>query len=133
MRRSTQVGQRGRTVNPLASLSVVQIHSPPPKFYIFILCGCGSVVEHRLAKARVASSNLVIRSIFLFASLAQLDRASDYGSEGQGFESSMTRQTFYIEGLFYFKFIFIYFLSFVVIGNILLNNILKLFFKYYYI
>ena len=26
------------------------------------LCGCGSVVEHRLAKARVASSNLVIRS-----------------------------------------------------------------------
>ena len=27
-----------------------------------ILCGCGSVVEHRLAKARVASSNLVIRS-----------------------------------------------------------------------
>ena len=91
------------------------------------------MVEHRLAKARVASSNLVIRSIFLFASLAQLDRASDYGSEGQGFESSMTRQTFYIEGLFYFKFIFIYFLSFVVIGNILLNNILKLFFKYYYI
>ena len=23
-------GQRGRTVNPLAKLSVVQIHSPPP-------------------------------------------------------------------------------------------------------
>ena len=28
-------------------------------------CGSGSVVEHRLAKARVASSNLVFRSIFL--------------------------------------------------------------------
>ena len=26
-------------------------------------CGSGSVVEHRLAKARVASSNLVFRSI----------------------------------------------------------------------
>ena len=25
-------------------------------------CGCGSVVEHHLAKVRVASSNLVIRS-----------------------------------------------------------------------
>ena len=28
------------------------------------LSGSGSVVEHRLAKARVASSNLVFRSIF---------------------------------------------------------------------
>ena len=28
-----------------------------------IFCGSGSVVEHRLAKARVASSNLVFRSI----------------------------------------------------------------------
>ena len=27
------------------------------------ICGSGSVVEHRLAKARVASSNLVFRSI----------------------------------------------------------------------
>ena len=30
-----------------------------------IICGSGSGVEHRLAKARVASSNLVFRSIFL--------------------------------------------------------------------
>ena len=30
-----------------------------------IICESGSVVEHRLAKARVASSNLVFRSIFL--------------------------------------------------------------------
>jgi hypothetical protein len=28
-----------------------------------LICGSGSVVEHRLAKARVASSNLVFRSI----------------------------------------------------------------------
>ena len=28
------------------------------------ICGCSSVVEHRLAKARVASSNLVIRSSY---------------------------------------------------------------------
>ena len=48
------------------------------------------MVEHRLAKARVASSNLVIRSIF-FVSLAQLDRASGYGPEGRGFESSRIR------------------------------------------
>ena len=50
------------------------------------------MVEHRLAKARVASSNLVIRSIFLYVSLAQLDRASGYGPEGRGFESSRIRQ-----------------------------------------
>lgn len=30
------------------------------------LSGSGSVVEHRLAKARVASSNLVFRSILFF-------------------------------------------------------------------
>ena len=50
-------GQRGRTVNPLAELSMVRIHLPRP------ICGSGSGVEHRLAKARVASSNLVFRSI----------------------------------------------------------------------
>ena len=63
------------------------------------ICGSGSVVEHRLAKARVASSSLVFRSIktqnisefYLYASLAQLDRAFGYGPKGQGFESSMTR------------------------------------------
>ena len=30
------------------------------------VCASGSVVEHRLAKARVASSNLVFRSIFFY-------------------------------------------------------------------
>ena len=30
-------------------------------------CGSGSGVEHRLAKARVASSNLVFRSIFYYS------------------------------------------------------------------
>ena len=35
-----------------------------------ILCASGSVVEYRLAKARVASSNLVSRSIH--SSIAQL-------------------------------------------------------------
>ncbi len=30
-----------------------------------ILCGSGSVVEHRLAKARVAGSNPVFRSIYI--------------------------------------------------------------------
>ena len=54
-----QSGQRGRTVNPLAELSVVRIHLPRP-----IISGSGSGVEHRLAKARVASSNLVFRSNF---------------------------------------------------------------------
>ena len=38
----------------------VQILSPAP---IQFLCGSGSVVERRLAKANVASSNLVFRSI----------------------------------------------------------------------
>ena len=38
----------------------VQVPSPAPIFNS--ICGSGSVVEHRLAKARVASSNLVSRS-----------------------------------------------------------------------
>ncbi len=59
-------GQRGRTVNPLAELSVVRIHLPPP------ICGSGSVVEHRLAKARVASSNLVFRSKCGCSSMVEL-------------------------------------------------------------
>ena len=36
---------------------------PPPGILNLALCGSSSVVEHRLAKARVASSNLVSRSI----------------------------------------------------------------------
>ena len=85
---------------------MVQIRSRPS-------CGSGSEVEHRLAKARVASSNLVYRFICGCSSvvepqpsklvtrvrfpspadvpLAQLDRASGYGPEGLGFESSMVR------------------------------------------
>jgi hypothetical protein len=55
-----------------------------------ILCGRGSVVEHRLAKARVASSNLVVRS--RFAPLAQLDRVFDFESKGREFESLRARQ-----------------------------------------
>ncbi len=80
-RKSTQVGQRGRTVNPLAKLSLVRIQSLPP------ICGCSSVVEPQPSKlvARVrfpspAPENSV--------ALAQLDRASGYGPEGRGFESS---------------------------------------------
>src|SRR5690606_20832789 len=52
-------------------------------------CGSGSAVEHRLAKARVAGSIPVFRSIF--AALAQLDRAFDYESKGQEFESLRPR------------------------------------------
>ena len=72
IRRSSRVGQRGRTVNPLAVLSLVRIQSPPPylllRYNLLVpvmeekICGSGSVVEHRLAKARAASSNLVFRS-----------------------------------------------------------------------
>ena len=32
------------------------------KIYVAAQCGCGAVVAHNLAKVRVASSNLVIRS-----------------------------------------------------------------------
>ena len=59
-------GQRGQTVNLLATLSVVRIHSPPPNLtlyddktnvYQFLTCGCSSVVEPRPSKpvARVRS------------------------------------------------------------------------------
>jgi hypothetical protein len=60
-------------------------------------CGRGSVVEHRLAKARVASSNLVVRSIN-FVPLAQLDRAFDYESKGREFESLRARHNFIMIG-----------------------------------
>ncbi len=62
------------------------VQVPPRAPYV---CGRGSAVEHRLAKARVAGSIPVVRSIFLnvFAPLAQLDRAFDYESKGQEFES----------------------------------------------
>ena len=48
------------------------------------------LVERHLAKVEVASSSLVIRSIY--APVAQLDRVSGYEPEGQGFESLRARQ-----------------------------------------
>ena len=42
-------------------------------------CGSSSVVEHHLAMVGVAGSNPVFR---LYAPIAQLDRVSDYESEG---------------------------------------------------
>ena len=59
----------------------------PPRAPCF--CGRGSAVEHRLAKARVAGSIPVVRSIY--APLAQLDRAFDYESKGREFESLRAR------------------------------------------
>jgi hypothetical protein len=52
-------------------------------------CGSGSGVEHRLAKARVAGSNPVFRSICV--PIAQPDRAFDYESKGREFESLWAR------------------------------------------
>ena len=54
------------------------------------ICGCNSVVECHLAKVKVASPNLVTRS--KHALVAQLDRASDYESEGREFESLRAHQ-----------------------------------------
>jgi hypothetical protein len=54
------------------------------------VCGRGSVVEHRLAKARVVGSNPIVRSIY-FVPLAQPDRAFDYESKGREFESLRAR------------------------------------------
>ncbi len=62
----------------------------PPRAYCFR--GRGSAVEHRLAKARVAGSIPVVRSIF--APLAQLDRAFDYESKGREFESLRARHIY---------------------------------------
>ena len=58
--------------------------------FSLLFCGRGSAVEHRLAKARVAGSIPVVRSIS-YAPLAQLDRAFDYESKGQEFESLRAR------------------------------------------
>ena len=52
-------GQRERAVNPSALPTVVRIHPPPPLY-----AGVAQLVEHQPSKLRVASSNLVSRSIF---------------------------------------------------------------------
>ena len=63
-------------------------------FFICIIClafaDVAHLVERHLAKVEVASSSLVIRSIY--APVAQLDRVSGYEPEGQGFESLPARQ-----------------------------------------
>ncbi len=59
------------------------------------LCGSGSAVEHRLAKARVAGSIPVFRSIISYVPLAQLDRAFDYESKGREFESLRARHYYF--------------------------------------
>ena len=40
-------------------------------------------------------------TLLKYAPLAQLDRASDYGSEGQGFEFSAARQNVGYTGVFF--------------------------------
>ena len=63
-------------------------------------CGSGSGVEHRLAKARVASSNLVFRSNFFikvqffctYPGVAQFGSVLDWGSRGRGFKSRHSDQ-----------------------------------------
>jgi hypothetical protein len=47
------------------------------------------LVEHHFGKVEVTSSILVVS----FASIAQLDRAPDFGSGGCGFESFLGRYT----------------------------------------
>jgi hypothetical protein len=66
-------------------------------FFLHTVCGRGSAVEHRLAKARVAGSIPVVRSIY--APLAQLDRAFDYESKGREFESLRARHYYHIHEL----------------------------------
>ena len=51
------------------------------------------MVEYNLAKVGVAGSNPVFRSKS-YAPVAQLDRASDYGSEGYGFDSFRARHIY---------------------------------------
>ena len=57
---------------------------------LFAFADVAHLVERHLAKVEVASSSLVIRSIY--APVAQLDRVSGYEPEGQGFESLPARQ-----------------------------------------
>ena len=55
-------------------------------------CGSGSGVEHRLAKARVASSNLVFRSIFIFWKIQQ-SRAKQSKAEQSKAKQSKAEQS----------------------------------------
>ena len=51
------------------------------------------LVEHHLAKVRVASSSLVVRSILImYAPLAQLDRVTGFEPGGRGFKSYRAHQ-----------------------------------------
>ena len=49
------------------------------------------MVEPQIVVLVVAGSSPVGHPIFNFVSVAQLDRASDFGSEGWGFESLQAR------------------------------------------
>ena len=57
---------------------------------LFAFADVAHLVERHLAKVEVASSSLVIRSIY--ALVAQLDRVTGYEPVGQGFESLPARQ-----------------------------------------
>ena len=59
-------------------------------------CGSGSGVEHRLAKARVASSNLVFRSIFIFWKIQQ-SRAEQSRAKQSRAKQSKAEQRIRIE------------------------------------
>ena len=67
---------------------------------LFAFADVAHLVERHLAKVEVASSSLVIRSIY--APVAQLDRVSGYEPEGQGFESLPARQKIQVFGLGFF-------------------------------
>jgi hypothetical protein len=65
----------------------VQVLSTAPSF-----ADVAQLVERRLAKAKVAGSRPVVRSIYV--PLAQLDRAFDYESKGREFESLRARHDY---------------------------------------
>ena len=83
-------GQRGQTVNLLVNLSEVRILHHPLSLIRHIMCPSGGTGRRTGLKILRELNPVPVRfrsRAYFYVCVAQLDRASDYGSEGRGFES----------------------------------------------
>ena len=62
---------------------------------MFFVVRIAQLVEHRIVVPGVAGSKPVSHPNFLFAPVAQLDRAADFESGGRGFESLQAYQNYW--------------------------------------
>ena len=93
-------GQRGQTVNLLATPSKVRILLPPSAVVAELadaqdLKSCGTYTPVPVRFRSTALSTCYRCCLISYVGVAQLDRASGYGPEGREFESSRPRKNPY--------------------------------------